>query len=74
MQRERDANRSFGKEQYYLHWGLGSVRPERWRDAQDQSERLQARPSLDQEQADALFNYCWRRQGAPAMRARASQK
>jgi hypothetical protein len=74
MQRERDANRSFGKEQYYLHWGLGSVRPERWRDAQDQSERLQARPSLDQEQADALFKYCWRRQGAPAMRARASQK
>lgn len=65
MEEERQANRSFGKEQYYLHWGMGSVRAERWRDSQDKGERLQARPALDQEQADRLFNYCWRHKGPP---------
>jgi hypothetical protein len=65
MDHERQANRSFGKEQYYLHWGMGSVRAERWRDAQDQGERLAAGPALDQDQADSLFNYCWGHKGPP---------
>jgi Zn-dependent protease with chaperone function len=65
METERMANRSFGKEQYYLHGGLGSARAAHWRDAQDQSERLQAQPALRQDQADALFNYCWRHRGPP---------
>jgi hypothetical protein len=65
MEMERTANRSFGKEQYYLHWGFGSDRAAAWRDSQDQGERLQTRPALSEAEADALFNYCWHHRGPP---------
>lgn len=63
MEEEREANRSFGKEQYYLHYGLYSNRAERWRDSADRGELLQSRPALSQTEADALFNYCWQTAG-----------
>ncbi len=63
MDEEREANRSFGKEQYYLHYGLYPDRAQLWRDAPDRGELLQAAPALTDAEADALFNYCWRTAG-----------
>ncbi len=65
IEKERQANRSFGKEQFYLHWGMGSARAQRWRDSQDKGERLHAGAAFDQAEADSLFNYCWRHRGPP---------
>lgn len=58
MEQERQANRSFGKEQYYMHFGFGENRAKAWRDIPDKSAAYWARPALATEQADALFNYC----------------
>ena len=58
MEQEREANRSFGKEQYYMHFGFGQNRAKLWRDIPDKSAAFWVRPALSSEQADALFNYC----------------
>lgn len=63
MDEEREANRSFGKEQYYLHYGFHPDRAKLWRDAPDRGELLQAVPALTQAEADGLFNYCWKTAG-----------
>lgn len=58
MEQERKANRSFGKEQYYMHFGFGEDRAAAWRDVPDKSAEYWVRPALSAGQADALFNYC----------------
>lgn len=58
MEQEREANRSFGKEQYYMHFGFGQNRAKLWRDIPDKSAAFWVRPALSSEQVDALFNYC----------------
>lgn len=63
MERERQANRSFGKEQYYMHFGFGENRAKAWRDIPDRSAEHWVRPALTSEQADDLFNYCHLRIG-----------
>jgi len=67
MDEERKANRSFGKEQYYLHYGLYPDRAQRWRDAPDRGELLQSAPAFTPAEADALFNYCWKTTGPRRM-------
>lgn len=63
MDQERQANRSFGKEQYYMHFGFGDDRAKLWRDIPDKSASYWARPALSQGEGDALFNYCYRNIG-----------
>jgi beta-barrel assembly-enhancing protease len=63
MEQERQANRSFGKEQYYMHYGFGANRAKLWRDLPDKSADYWARPALAPEQGDVLFNYCYLKTG-----------
>lgn len=65
IQHEREANRSFGKEQYYLHYGLGDHRAALWRDSEDKGQLSLARPALTGDEADSLFNYCHLTKGPP---------
>jgi Zn-dependent protease with chaperone function len=58
MEQARQRNEAFGKEQYYLHPGAFQDRAKSWAAVPDKAMRF--RPALSHDDADALFNYCWR--------------
>jgi hypothetical protein len=65
MERARQRNEYFGKEQYYLHYGLYPARAKRWRDIPEKGLLLDDKPAFSPREEDALFNYCWRHTGPP---------